>query len=61
MLIDENNRRKSWLIFYTHDVRPTPSRFGCTPAFLERVVRTSVESGARIATVGEVIALTQTS
>ena len=61
MLIDENNRRKSWLIFYTHDVRPTPSRFGCTPAFLERVVRAAVESGARIATVGEVIALTQTS
>jgi peptidoglycan/xylan/chitin deacetylase (PgdA/CDA1 family) len=58
-LIDENSRKKSWLIFYTHDVRPKPSRFGCTPDFLEQVVRAAVESGARVATVGEVIALAQ--
>jgi|SRR5271156_1358697 peptidoglycan/xylan/chitin deacetylase (PgdA/CDA1 family) len=58
-LIDENTLKKSWLIFYTHDVRPNPSPYGCTPAFLERVVRTAVESGARIATVAEVIAFAQ--
>jgi peptidoglycan/xylan/chitin deacetylase (PgdA/CDA1 family) len=58
-LIDENTRKKSWLIFYTHDVRPNPSPFGCTPFFLEQVVRAAVESGARIATVGEIIALAQ--
>jgi peptidoglycan/xylan/chitin deacetylase (PgdA/CDA1 family) len=57
-LIDENCRKKSWLIFYTHDVRPNPSPYGCTPALLEQVVRTAVESGARIATIAEVIALT---
>jgi len=58
-LIEENSRKKSWLIFYTHDVQANPSRFGCTPAFLERVVRTAVQSGALIATVAEVIALAQ--
>src|SRR5216683_2724894 len=58
-LIDENSRHKSWLIFYTHDVRPNQSSYGCTPALLEQVVRTAVESGARIATVAQVIALAQ--
>jgi peptidoglycan/xylan/chitin deacetylase (PgdA/CDA1 family) len=56
-LIDENNRRQSWLIFYTHDVQRTPSAYGCTPALLEQVVRAAAKSGARIATVAEVIAL----
>jgi peptidoglycan/xylan/chitin deacetylase (PgdA/CDA1 family) len=56
-LIDENGRKGSWLIFYTHDVRPTPSRYGCTPEFLQKVVRAAVASGARVATVGEVVAL----
>lgn len=56
-LIHENAKRRSWLIFYTHDVRPNPSPFGCTPTFLERVVHLAVESGSRIATVGQVSAL----
>ena len=58
-LIEANSRKKSWLIFYTHDVRAKPSPYGCTPALLERVICTAVKSGARIATVGEVIALSQ--
>jgi peptidoglycan/xylan/chitin deacetylase (PgdA/CDA1 family) len=60
-LIDENCRKKSWLIFYTHDVRPNPSPYGCTPSLLEQVVRTAVESGARIATVAQVMALAQSA
>jgi peptidoglycan/xylan/chitin deacetylase (PgdA/CDA1 family) len=58
-LIRENSRKKSWLIFYSHDVQPNPSPYGCTPAFLKQVVRAAVESGARIATVAEVMALVQ--
>jgi peptidoglycan/xylan/chitin deacetylase (PgdA/CDA1 family) len=58
-LIDENSRKGSWLIFYTHDVRLKPSPYGCTPALLQQIVRTAVESGARITTVAEVIALAQ--
>jgi peptidoglycan/xylan/chitin deacetylase (PgdA/CDA1 family) len=54
-LIVENAERKSWLIFYTHDVRPHPSPFGCTPALLEAAVSCSVRSGCRILTVGEVL------
>ena len=58
-LINENSRAQSWLIFYTHDVRTNPSPYGCTPALLTNVVRAAVKSGARIATVAEVLALAQ--
>jgi peptidoglycan/xylan/chitin deacetylase (PgdA/CDA1 family) len=52
-LIAENCRRKSWLIFYTHDVRPDPSPYGCTLALLEAAVGCAVQSGCRIRTVRE--------
>ena len=29
--------RPGWLIFYGHDIRETPSRWGCTPAFFKAV------------------------
>lgn len=38
-LLDETERRNGWLIFYTHDVTPTPSWIGCSPNLLDRVVR----------------------
>jgi peptidoglycan/xylan/chitin deacetylase (PgdA/CDA1 family) len=47
-LIDQTVRQRGWLIFATHDVSRTPSRFGCTPDFFEQVVRWAVESRARI-------------
>ncbi len=55
-LILENELRGSWLIFYTHDVQPAPSRFGCTPALLEAAMSFALERGARILTVAEVVA-----
>ena len=56
-LVEENRRNKSWLIFYTHDVQPKPSPYGCTPGLLEQVVQAAIESGARIVTIGEAVAL----
>ena len=47
-LIDQNSRARGWLIFSTHDVRPVPSPFGCTPEFFQDVVQYAVNSGARI-------------
>ena len=55
-MIVENAARKSWLIFYTHDVRPNPSLYGCTPALFESVVTFAVRSGSRILTVQEALA-----
>jgi peptidoglycan/xylan/chitin deacetylase (PgdA/CDA1 family) len=55
-LIVENKNRKSWLIFYSHDVVDKPSRFGCTPALLEEVVSFAADSGAKMMTVADVVA-----
>ncbi len=54
-LVLENGERKTWLIFYSHDVRETPSPFGCTPELLEFAVSCAHDSGARIMTVAEVV------
>ncbi|HME34273.1 MAG TPA: polysaccharide deacetylase family protein [Candidatus Sulfotelmatobacter sp.] len=54
-LILQNQKQKTWLIFYTHDVRPSPSEYGCTPALLEFAVSCAAKSGSRILTVGSVL------
>lgn len=54
-LILQNERRGSWLIFYTHDVQPTPSPYGCSPELLEFAVSLASRAGA-VRTVAEVIA-----
>jgi peptidoglycan/xylan/chitin deacetylase (PgdA/CDA1 family) len=55
-LIVENAQRKTWLIFYTHDVQRKPSPYGCTPELLQAVVSCVVLSGCRILTVREALA-----
>ena len=54
-LIDQNAQARGWLILATHDVRDTPSQFGCTPAFFEQVVQWSLESGALLLPVVEAL------
>jgi peptidoglycan/xylan/chitin deacetylase (PgdA/CDA1 family) len=54
-LILENESRKSWLIFYSHDVVEQPSPFGCTPALLEAVVSFLAERAAKMITVADVV------
>jgi len=55
-LIRENEKRKSWLIFYTHDVRPNPSPYGCTLRLLESAIGMAVHQGATVLPVAEVLA-----
>lgn len=55
-LILENERQKSWLIFYSHDVGGLPSPYGCTPALLEFALSFALSRGTRIATVADVVA-----
>jgi peptidoglycan/xylan/chitin deacetylase (PgdA/CDA1 family) len=54
-LIRENEKRQSWLIFYTHDVAAKPSPYGCTPELLEAVCSFAAGRGARFRTVREVV------
>ena len=55
-LILENESRKNWLIFYSHDVACNPSPFGCTPALLEEVVSFAADHCIGIMTVADVVA-----
>jgi peptidoglycan/xylan/chitin deacetylase (PgdA/CDA1 family) len=54
-LILENEKRKTWLIFYSHDVRSTPSPYGCSPQLLEATAAYAIQRGCRILTVSEVV------
>ncbi len=54
-LIAENVRNNGWLIFYTHDVRPNPSPYGCTPALFESVVSRASASGSKVLSVNEAL------
>jgi peptidoglycan/xylan/chitin deacetylase (PgdA/CDA1 family) len=56
-VIEENRRRNGWLIFSTHDVCDTPTSFGVTPKLFEHVVQWCLESGGRVLTVGEAVAV----
>jgi hypothetical protein len=47
-LINENRAVCGWLIFSTHDISETPTRWGCTPEYFENVVRCAVDSETRI-------------
>jgi peptidoglycan/xylan/chitin deacetylase (PgdA/CDA1 family) len=54
-LILENERLGSWLIFYSHDVSATPSRYGCTADLLEFAVSLATQRRGTIATVADVV------
>ncbi len=54
-LTKENVRRNGWLILATHDVSESPTRFGCTPALLDKIVRYSLRSGIRILPISEAL------
>lgn len=42
--------RDAWLVLYTHDVRETPSDWGCTPAALDRIIDQARSMGFEIVT-----------
>lgn len=54
-LLRINAKQCGWLIFYTHDVRPNPSAWGCTSELLERTIALASEGGFQILPVGEVV------
>ncbi|MFZ0863163.1 MAG: polysaccharide deacetylase family protein, partial [Candidatus Sulfotelmatobacter sp.] len=58
-LLADSTQGRGWLIFYTHDVRPSPTQFGCTPELLEKTVCATLERGFRIMPVEEVLACDQ--
>jgi len=54
-LMTDNETRKGWLIFFSHDIVKDPSPFGCTPDLLEFAVSFAAERNMKIMTVGDVL------
>lgn len=54
-LILENADKSYWLIFYSHDVAVTSSRYGCTPELLKTICSFAAKRGARLMTVAQVM------
>jgi len=55
-LIEQNEHRRTWLIFYSHDVQDNPSPFGCTPELLQLAVSFAAQTAGQVLTVGDVVA-----
>ncbi|HYG88122.1 MAG TPA: polysaccharide deacetylase family protein [Azospirillum sp.] len=45
-----------WLTFFTHDVSPAPTEYGCTPAYLAATLDEAARAGCRIRPLGQVAA-----
>jgi peptidoglycan/xylan/chitin deacetylase (PgdA/CDA1 family) len=53
-IIDDNAQAVGWLIFATHDVSDSPTRFGCAPDLFEGIVDYADKSGAHVLPVRDV-------
>lgn len=51
--VERAAREKAWLILYTHDVRPDPSPWGCTPDALARLIDAVLARGLEVVTAAE--------
>lgn len=51
--MDRAKARNGWLILFTHDVRPDPSPWGCTPEVLAGILDDAAAMGFDILTVRE--------
>jgi peptidoglycan/xylan/chitin deacetylase (PgdA/CDA1 family) len=55
-LIKRAAQTDGWVIFYTHDVAPVPSPYGCTPDALRQVIDAVGEAGLAVGTVSDGLA-----
>jgi peptidoglycan/xylan/chitin deacetylase (PgdA/CDA1 family) len=51
--LDEAARGKAWLVLFTHDVRESPSPFGCTPGALKRLADKAGAMGFDVVTLAD--------
>jgi peptidoglycan/xylan/chitin deacetylase (PgdA/CDA1 family) len=54
-LIIETVRRNGWLMFASHDVRDTPSRYGVRPDLLAFAVRSALAAGCQVVPVAQAL------
>ncbi len=54
-VVDDNVAAKGWLIFATHDISNSPTRFGCTPRLFQQLVEYVADSGAVVLPVSQAL------
>lgn len=54
-MVDQTIEARGWLIFATHDVDPSPTRYGVTPQLFERVVRYVAQRNVRVLPIASVL------
>ncbi|MGE0231114.1 MAG: polysaccharide deacetylase family protein [Flavobacteriaceae bacterium] len=54
-LLDQAERRRGWLIFYTHEVCDRPTEIGCSPAYFRTIVDLVKRRGIRVETVARTL------
>jgi peptidoglycan/xylan/chitin deacetylase (PgdA/CDA1 family) len=52
---DEAVAKNGWLIFYSHDVEPAPSPYGCSPSLLRHALETASRRKIPILSVAEAL------
>lgn len=53
--IDDVVAEPGWLIFFTHDIAPWPTPYGCMPGTFDQLVRYAVEKGCRVLPVDQAL------
>ena len=54
--LERARKARAWVILFSHDVRPEPSAWGCTPDALDRLVKGALADGFRVMTVKDALA-----
>ncbi len=57
--VDRLKTSPAWLILFTHDVRESPSEYGCTPSEFKTIIQAVERSGAEVLPVAEALARLQ--
>ncbi len=52
---DEAAAKNGWLIFYTHDVKPAPSSYGCSPSLLRHALDAASRRKIPVLSVAEAL------
>ena len=53
--LDEALNTNGWLIFYSHDIKPSPSQYGCSPALLRHALAAAKRRGILVKSVAETL------
>ena len=54
-LLDQACSQNGWLVFLSHDVADSPTRYGCSPALLAATIEQAQKRGMAILTIAQAL------